>query len=177
MQNGIYRHLRFKDPETSDMYFDIITAPGLLLYRGDMGCFEFERLPDMFDFFRRDELTINTGYWAEKIEGVDKNRGIKNYCEQKFIAHIKELAEDYLSDNEEIDRDEFYSDLEGEVLSKAEFEAEARHAADDFQFYGNTVFHDLWESRFDVYTNRFLWCCYAIVWAIKQFDSAFPPAN
>lgn len=63
---GIYRHLVFRNPESSAMWFEIVTWPGSLVYTGDMGTFVFERIPDMFEFFRNAE--INPHYWSEKVE-------------------------------------------------------------------------------------------------------------
>ena len=34
--------------KNADGTFDIVTWPGYLCYSGDMGCFVFTRLPDMF---------------------------------------------------------------------------------------------------------------------------------
>ncbi len=53
-EDGLYRHIRFKKPGTSCMHFDLITYPGYLVYSGDMGCYVFSRLPDMFELFRAD---------------------------------------------------------------------------------------------------------------------------
>lgn len=66
--DGLYRHLRFKQPGTSNMFFDIVTWPGYLAYTGDMGSFVFTRIEDMLGFFRskRGELGINTGYWGRR---------------------------------------------------------------------------------------------------------------
>jgi hypothetical protein len=89
------------------------------------------------------------------------------------MAYISEQAEEYLNDHPEIDRDEFIERIEDEVLANSEFESEAIQAASDFKYEYKHVFPDLFEESFNDYTNRFLWCCYAIVWAIKQFDSAF----
>ena len=77
LDNGIYRHLRFKQQGSSNMWFDVVTWPGFLAYTGDMGAFVFARLEDMFEFFRgrpvddKDKLYINLGYWGEKLEAVD----------------------------------------------------------------------------------------------------------
>jgi len=49
--DGLYRHLRFKHPETFIAWFDLISWPGNLCIRGDMGCYVFARLEDMFQFF------------------------------------------------------------------------------------------------------------------------------
>jgi hypothetical protein len=51
-ESGLYRHLRFKRPGTGIMHFDIVTWPGYLAYSGDMGCFVFQRLDDMLEFFK-----------------------------------------------------------------------------------------------------------------------------
>ena len=72
--DGVYRHIRFKKPGTWCMHFDLVTWPGYLAYSGDMGCYVFSRLNDMFEFFRTDreylqrdgrQLCINLCYWSE----------------------------------------------------------------------------------------------------------------
>src|ERR1035438_10338294 len=50
--NGVYRHLRFRKPGSSNMWFDLITWPGSLVISGDMGTWAFSRVEDMFAFFR-----------------------------------------------------------------------------------------------------------------------------
>lgn len=52
--DGVNRHVRFKQPNSSNMFFDLITWPGCLCYTGDMGTYVFRRLEDMFEFFRTD---------------------------------------------------------------------------------------------------------------------------
>ena len=42
--DGVNRHLRFKNPESSAYWFEIITWPGTLCIDGDMGTFVFRRL-------------------------------------------------------------------------------------------------------------------------------------
>ena len=68
--DGVYRHVRFKRPDTYCSHFDLITWPGHLCYTGDMGTYVFTRLRDMFDFFRRPDNEkwhrIDRRYWAEK---------------------------------------------------------------------------------------------------------------
>jgi hypothetical protein len=41
------------------------------------------------------------------------------------------------------------------------------------QFKGpdGTKFADFWECNSDEYTSRFIWCCYALSWGIKQYDA------
>jgi len=52
--DGVSRHVRFAQPGTGCMHFDLITWPGYLCYTGDMGTYVFQRLTDMFEFFRTD---------------------------------------------------------------------------------------------------------------------------
>ena len=60
--DGLYRHIRFKNPKSIFYWFDLITWPGVLVFKGDMGCYVFSRLDDMFEFFTGP--TINPGYWG-----------------------------------------------------------------------------------------------------------------
>ena len=41
---GLYRHLRFQKPGTGFYWFDLITWPGNLAFKGDMGGFMFARI-------------------------------------------------------------------------------------------------------------------------------------
>ena len=64
---GVYRHIQVKSPGSYCYAFEVITWPGWLCYTGDMGSYTFQRLNDMFEFFRRDprsddgHLFINSG--------------------------------------------------------------------------------------------------------------------
>ena len=73
VNRGTDRHLHFSKPGSIDQSFDLVTWPGHLCYTGDMGTYVFERLPDMFTFFRMKEgvvdpaLPINPGLvWGIK---------------------------------------------------------------------------------------------------------------
>lgn len=65
--DGLYRHLRMKQPGTSCYYFDIITA-GISDCHRRHGHWTFSRIADMFEFFGPWQDGINTGYWSEKLE-------------------------------------------------------------------------------------------------------------
>jgi hypothetical protein len=169
--NGLYRHLRFSRPrpESSMYWFDLITWPGCLTIRGDIGeSYTFNRLPDMFQFFRSDrQWGINQSYWAEKLDaGRDS---VKEYNEELFRQLVCELFVDAVrySDapaglgkavREEILNSEFLAD-----------ENEARGVLDSFEYKGFR-FRDTWELSFHDYEWTFLWACYAIHWGIGQYD-------
>lgn len=187
--DGIYRHLRFRKPDSSDMFFDLITWPGCLCYTGDMGTYVFSRLTDMFQFFRTPDgykppdggsLYVNLGYWAEKVEAVDKPSGLLEYDPDAY----REAINDWLKDQVEEVEDESYiaelkSAVEEDLLSVADNgEHEARQAAHDFEFeYGGRCVRldDFWERTLTRYTGRFRWCCFAIPWAIRLYDARLSP--
>lgn len=175
--DGLYRHVRFAKPQTRCMSFDLTTWPGYLCYCGDMGEFVFSRAADMFEFFRSSghrhaehpTLAVNFGYWAEKcLAAGGRGDGIKEYSADKF----REVVEDILADDEDA-TDELREAVKDEVLSVADDGPSAAHeAARDFQWEGREYFSDFWEHSLDVYTYRFVWCCYALAWGIAEIDKA-----
>lgn len=176
--DGVYRHIRFSRPQSSDMHFDIITWPKYLCYTGDMGTFVFLRLVDMFNFFREPDpergLAINPGYWQQKVEAADKSDGVTEYCHDKFVAAINEWVDDYINDNLSDDPEkaaELREAVKDEVLSCDENEIRAHDAASSFSFEG-FKFEDFWEVDVKKFSGRFIWCCFALVWAIQQYDAS-----
>lgn len=173
--DGLHRHIRFSRPDTNCMAFDLVTWPGYLCYSGDMGCFVFSRLQDMFEFFRRDAdrlYQIDIRYWAEKVQAADARDGVEQYSPNRFTDAIKDRFDEYVDDGRQIEAAELWREIEDQVLSRADEEAAARDAADRFTFKGRQVFRDFWETRLNEYTARFLWCCHALAWGINRYDSA-----
>jgi hypothetical protein len=212
LDHGVYRHVVFRNPDDSNMWFELITYPGRLVYSGDMGCFVFNRLHDMFTFFRGrvnpskpDALYINEGYWHEKLEAVDRHDGSEGYsfakfkeaCEEQIASFLKDESEDIeLLNSLQPDAEPFEAELreavENEVYSYAEeSQTDAYRVANDFTFsrevpYDNGLtglqrrphtlkveftFSDIWECNSNEYSLRFLWCCYALNWAIRVYDA------
>lgn len=179
--DGIYRHIRFRKLGTMCRHFDLITWPGYLCYTGDMGTYVFRRLDDMFQFFRGASMDqIDRRYWAEKLEGSDKYDGIKEFDEAKFDRAIKEYVLEWVRENTDCTTKAERRDLWDTVLDEvigADGDSKGQRksiAAYDFshRVNGDTrfQFEDLFERTFDRYTFRFLWCCYALAWGIKQYD-------
>ncbi|HCN87812.1 MAG TPA: hypothetical protein DIT28_01320 [Oxalobacteraceae bacterium] len=191
LDSGVYRHLRFKQPGTGVAWFDVVTWPGFLAFAGDMGSFVFARVEDMFKFFRSDrradgELRINPGYWGEKLEAVDTHThhpGHREFSPQRFRGCIEEKLAEWIQDCglSKADATGLRGAIDREVLSTAwDGEHEARVAVNDFkcEMSGNTFeFHDASEFDFEDYTYRFIWCCYAIAWAVRKYDDATSPVT
>ena len=151
------------------MRFELVTWPGYLCYTGDMGAFVFSRIEDMFEFFRSDRGRINPDYWSEKVQATDRSDGPREWSEEKF----RSVIEYYLTERgDEPASKELRQAVEEEVLSRIDDgRHEAYRAASEFEHNGFR-FDDLWDHNFEDFTYRFLWCCYALVWAIKQYDLA-----
>lgn len=128
--DGLYRHLRFKAPDRSSYWFDLVTWPGSLAVRGDVDGFMFTRLPDMFEFFRGKR--INPAYWAQKTEGGRDST--KSYSEERFCQLVKEYFVDAVQDRSaprglgKAVREEI---LNGDEIG---WEEGARHVLDHFEY-------------------------------------------
>lgn len=173
-EDGLYRHLRFKKPKTGMYWFDIITWPGALAIRGDMGNYVFARLDDMFEFFRGH--AVNEQYWAEKmIAGPDPMEYDIKRLSRLVMEYVKETDE---VENEE-ERERLMDAVKQEILfdERAEYsENEAQCLVRDFAFplkSGSTFqFYDTWGWSMKEYTLHFRWCLHAIVYAIQTYDTA-----
>jgi hypothetical protein len=204
--NGASRRLVFRRENGGSPYwFEIITWPGSLCIGGDMGCYVFSRLTDMFEFFRMDKrdfhhkegvrLQINRGYWAEKCVSASKrNHGITEFSIEKFkenvLQHLDDAFEGGLADAQKIlESDDFDEDDPGNENAKLlklvmdevlchESECDAMGAVCDFKYQSNDSkaaafeFTDFFEHDNTEYTFHYLWCLYAIAFAIEQYDIA-----
>ena len=171
--DGIYRHLRFASigAHSWNQWFEIITWPGKLTLSGDMGTWVFARVEDMFQFFRGDELTINPDYWTEKLEAVDRvSRGVRVFNGETFRNALVESLDGYDLTAEE--RELIKSDLKSIEFSNHEHSV--RSDIEDFRSgnAGEFRFTDTWEISGEEWVGRYLWCLYAIVWGIQQYDEA-----
>lgn len=169
LDNGLYRHILFRRPSDSNMWFELITWPHSLTVHGDMGTWSFSRVDDMFTFFRSGQLRINASYWCEKINSESRFGGpSEKFNADTFKANVLSSLDGYeLSDQQKSD---IVEALEEEVFGE-EDESAARRALSDFK-HDDFTFSDSWEIGGKGYTYHYLWCLYAIVWGIQQYDAA-----
>jgi len=177
--SGTHRHIIFKNPESSNCWFELITWPGTLCIHGDCGTYVFSRLPDMFQFFRQKNgeqfISINPHYWGEKLQSVDMRSGFVEFDSDAFRDRVKEHFDSFAESNLEIDeQNDLWDLIEVDVLSYSDSENEAYLAVQDFSYEvgGRTFdFTDFLDGGgTETYTSRYLWCLYAIVWGIKKYD-------
>ena len=145
-EDGLYRHIRFANPEPGYgfYWFELVTFPGTLVFRGDGESFVFARTADMFKFFRsglgRDgSIHINPQYWSEKLESdrdsvtkydreiverLVKERVVEAIRERWAPAGIGKAVREEVLDSEYLDTE----DEARRVLH--EFQFELRYAAE-----------------------------------------------
>ena len=90
---GVHRHIVMSMGGSTYRY-ELTTWPYFICISGDMGCFVFSRVKDMFTFFRNDDLAINEGYWHEKLEAVPLHGGATGYSSDSFTKAVKVYFED-----------------------------------------------------------------------------------
>lgn len=180
--DGLNRHLRFRNPERGAYWFDLITWDGYLCISGDCGTYVFRRIPDMFNFFIMSEsdfnndpnkkLNINTGYWEGKCEAFSRHGGIKEFNPELFELNIKDWFDEYFEDG---NHDEFKEDCWDEItlalfgFSKSEEYDAIRKAVEFEHLDSGFTMQDFWEVKCQEYTFSYIWNCYAIVWGILKY--------
>lgn len=181
---GLYRHLRFRRPDTGLYWFDLITWPGHLAFVGDMGSYVFARIDDMLGFFLSGR-GINPSYWAEKLQGDPGGPGsVLGYSEHLFRAHVTDAFREHADRHGWVLTDiaDLWARIEDDVLAWGYDENSARDALRDFTWKPEDSFDDellpdpfsfgldaAWDWQLRDYSYRFLYCCHAIRWGAEQY--------
>jgi len=174
--DGLYRNLRFRAEANSFYWFELITVPGSLTFRGDGESFVFARVEDMFEFFRGQR--VNQSYWSEKLTS---NREVHRYERDIFEQRVKEAFVETVREREaptglgRAVRDQVL-DPDGLFTDGAWTEESAYLILRDFEFKGFR-WTDTWEWDLRDYDWWFLWSCHAIVWGIAQYDAWKAPLS
>jgi hypothetical protein len=177
LDQGVFRDITIKKPNSVNMHYNITTRPGFLIFTGDMGEYVFERTNDMFGFFRSQDNAyyINTGYWGEKV----KAGAVSKFDPETACDSVKQYLTNFLDDLD-------LSDSEDQKKSKQALEAvndfiSGNQNSGEFDFWedinswdadeaGGLELDDFWEAPTTAKTHHYIWACYAIVHAIKLYD-------
>ena len=184
IDDGVHRNIRFAAPGSNNQHFNLVTYPNHLVISGDMGTFVFSRVFDMFEFFRVDDLEINPMYWGEKVESESRFGGVEKFDDELVRKSIDDRVDDICKniydfeydkeaygydELEDMFRDEVYDYFKYKELDVYRFVS----AIDDFE---SSILDDLdfadgyhWLKDKE-YSYYYIWCCYAIVWGIQQYD-------
>ena len=177
LDQGVFRDLTIKKPNTSECHYNITTRPGHLMITGDMGDFIFARTNDMFGFFRTQSgYYINPSYWGEKVEaGVISEFDIDT-ANSSVQGYLTTFLEDLdLSDAEDREKSkqalEAVSSFISGTQGSGEFDFWNEINSWDADEAGGLDLTDFFENPTTKSTFRYIWCCYAIVHAIKLYDA------
>ena len=177
--DGLRRHIKFSEGNSNCYRFDLITYPGGLLMKGDIGTFVFERIADMFEFFRGEPGEINPGYWREKM--VASCTPALTYTYESIISGIQnhlEVDENFKLHHGDEERQEKILEALPEIQETVEFYVCGDNT--EMGSCGDRVMSilsdhgirtdDFWEYRFTEYSYRYLYALHAIVWGINAYD-------
>lgn len=185
MDNDEYRHVVFSNNGSAVYKFSLITWPGYLCITGDMGCYVFSRLRDMFEFFRTDqgknlERSINPAYWAEKLQAAVRD-GVVTFnhdeCRAEVLRYTRNWLREHYYQTTKQARRWLMEEIRDEVLVDIDYgNSKDVVMASICQFYSKVndrldfQFTDFFEKNFDDFSCHFIWCCYAIAWGINLYD-------
>lgn len=177
LDQGVFRDITIANPNTMEMHYNITTRPGYLMITGDMGDFIFQRTNDMFGFFRpQSGYYINPGYWGGKvmagvISGFDIDTA--NSSVQGYLTNFLEDLD--LSDPEDREKSKQALEAVTSFISRTqgsgEFDFWNEINSWDVDEAGGMDLTDFFEAPTTKATFHYIWCCYAIVHAIKLYDA------
>ncbi|TQF04791.1 hypothetical protein E6W39_24395 [Kitasatospora acidiphila] len=171
-EDGLYRHLRFANPQYGGLYrYDLITWPNGMTIRGDGPTFVFSTHPlaDLFSMFRGTSRDgINPGYWQEKVNAGQ----VKAWSEAKFREWLTVTAK-----ASEERHPGLVAAVTEQILDSDEHSLEYEDGARTAVAWFDHDDYDLgfpakWETDFDDWSWEYLWACHAIVWGIAAYDRA-----
>ena len=172
-EDGLYRHLRFRSPDSGWGWFDLITWPGNLTINGDMGTYTFGRTDDMFTFFTGH---INTHYWAEKEKGRGRSE-LKEHDGDEFKTWIIQDFWDTSRDMEPEETRQWWTAIRENVFDRHSFHStdhrEGCHdAVTDIDREGAPKDHyqDLWDHDWTKYPWHLEYCMASIVAGIRTYN-------
>jgi hypothetical protein len=170
--DGLYRHLRCRAPDTWAYGYDVVTWPGYLAIVGDAGDFVFSRVRDMFEFFESDSGRINPDYWSQKLQ-APRPAGARVYSHDALVERVhwwaREVCGEWGVFEGAIYPDLLIGALDREILRDwTHYEEEGRERLqlleEEVGFYLET-----WEWDLREWDWQFLWCCHGIVKAIEVY--------
>lgn len=186
LNQGIYRHLRFRGTKNYAYWFELITGPRFVLFRGDGDSYVFSNNDeDMFRSFRNGILRNGTiepdpGYWTQKLASSEQ---AEKWDEDEFRNALEEMVTEYGNDGtvppEHMGdfRKEVAYWIDGEDLSTPELAI--KHMEDfHWRYDGHArpvLFEESWEwiAPCKSYDWWYLWALHAIPWGIQRFDEQF----
>ena len=155
--DGVYRHLRCRQPGTSMWGWDIITWPGYLTITGELDEWVFTRELDMLrDFFRGD---VNP-YWLQKCTAWDR------YSHRNGVVSLPRILSHFGGDDGWVDGEPSAEDLE--ALTLLEGTGDASRATEILKEYHS----DAWDWDITEPDSHAVRALHAIKWTQTAYLKA-----
>lgn len=168
--------LRCRKPDDIHLWFDIVVWPKHLTIASDHGCFTFRHwsIDDMLTFFRDgrqadEEYRVNLDYWSEKLVSDDTRFSFKEYDEGTAAEHLGDWLDEHSLSHDD-DQRILEAFMEHVLDAESEEAAHVLIASFDWSEYGLSEPDGQWGWDLRCYSDHFIWCCFAIVWAIREYD-------
>lgn len=170
---GLIISLFAYSPGTMFESFNVVITEGFLAIHGDGGSYMFsgKDVESLFMFNDQESISeIALRKITKSLVSVDKECGFFEFDLESFLSNVKDNIK-YAVNNLDIkDREK------KEIIS--EFESELSDVDDEYsaisyvQSFNDERIPDMFcdfEWNFKKYTSRYIWCCHAIAWALKQY--------
>lgn len=188
----LYRHLRFRNKSQGGYWFDILTWPGGLTFRGDGESYSFSVYEaDTLKLFRNRDWRgkyMDIRYCAEKLTS---NRDcVVEYQEELFFQAVRDQVQ-YAIEQDQIEEDQkarLEEQLKNEIFESGETATQegAIEVLKSFEFYNDESnefrpghradfdFGEWWEwfdGSVKGYNWWFMWAICALCWGVEQYDA------
>ena len=178
----LFTHIKVKQPNTNNRSYEIIIIPGYLFFIGDMGSYTFKKTFDMKNFHRISwdkQPIISYDKLAKACQSIDKFGDVTEFNNAAFKLEARKCLRDSLQGNPQY-RDH-YRDFKSAVLDQ-DFPTykEAMFNLSSWYYIGpegtrENPFDDFYDNgTFQETSSKFKWACWAIAYAIKEFDAIKP---
>lgn len=163
--SNVHRYMYCQRCDTADGSFSITTWPNHLAISGDMGCYVFSRVFDMFPFFNVQRSDFE--YLRSKLEAQDVHSPALEFSHKAFVSRLQDMVTEYTDAGELTSgqQEELQELLDSSEIGQTCNECLARVAEISEDITMN------WEGACMEIVPRFQWACEAIHWAVTNYYS------
>lgn len=168
--DGLYRHLRYTDPDIGLYRYEVVTWPNALAVKGGGADYLFSNYPapDLFELFRRSRHhgSINPGYWKQKVLAGQT----RAWSQEKFRTWLTAKAAADEARHPGLTAAVTERILEGDEYD-LDYEEGARTAVAWFDHDDYTLrMPDPWDEDFKDWAWQFLHACHTATSVIAAYD-------
>ena len=139
------------------------------MVEGDIGAYVFSQTEDMLAFFSNDDLSIDPVYWTQILQATSKTEGHERFTEEAFEKAIERVFSTWEFESQ-AERDQAWQRVQTAMLC-ATTEEQAWENLTAFKSKSGYPFQKFGRLNFRAFTPHYIWCLFAIVWGIQQYQA------